>query len=211
MLQSSDKERLERVEQRDQSPLETAKINDWLKSWDGQAEPDPEGVAAYVYGELRRLAACFLAAERPNHTLQATALVHEVYLQLQRTPDYAWKNRAQFISVAARMMRRILVDHARRFRAAKRGLGRAVPLDDARGAAVDEDPDLVVLDEALHRLAASHPRQALVVELRFFGGLSTEQVVAVLRAAGHDVALRTVERDWRFARAWLEQALGAGH
>lgn len=198
------------MSQPDPSPCQPGLAEFWLERWNAAGELDSEGLTAHVYSELRRLANRFLAAERPNHTLQATALVHEVFIQMQRTPDYSWKSRGQIVAVAARMMRRILVDHARRFRAAKRGLGRNVPLEAARLAASPQDPDLIVLDEALHRFAIEYPRQAQVVELRFFGGLTSEETVEVLGAAGQEVSLRTVERDWRFARAWLEQALGAG-
>ncbi len=199
-----------RLSEADRSDIQPGKLTEWLERWHENGEPDAADVTAVVYTELRRLAARFLASERPNHTLQATALVHEVYLQLCRTPQYEWKNRAQFIAVAAQMMRRILVDHARKFRAAKRGFGKVLPLDEAQNLVAAPDPDLVVLDEALDRLAAEYPRQAQVVELRFFGGLNNEEAVEVLRAGGTDVSLRTVERDWRFAGAWLEQAMGAG-
>jgi len=161
-----------------------------------------------VYLELRRMAGGMFRNEPEDHTLQATALVHELYLQLPDMQEFDWKSRAQFYFVAARMMRNILVDHARRRRAAKRGGGdKPVTLVDVGGAF---SPDVLMVHEALQRFAGAHERQAQVVELRFFGGLTSEETVEVLRQQGMECSLRTVERDWRFARAWLQEALSAG-
>ena len=167
-----------------------------------------DAVTSLVYNELRRLAAYYLRSERSDHTLQATALVHEVYLKLSSVTEGEWAGKAEFIAMAAQMMRRILVDHARKRKAQKRGAEVRVPLLDLDPAAPDR-ADLEVVDDALERLRQLHPRKAQVVELRFFGGLSPAEVAQVLRATGVETSLRTVERDWRFARAWLENELGA--
>ena len=162
-----------------------------------------------VYDELRGLARRHLAAERVDHTLQATALVHEAFLRLVDQDRVQWRNRAHFLAVGATAMRRILVDHARARGRLKRGGGgdrRRLSLDEALGlAAVEDRTDLLALDEALTRLAAEHPDKVRVVEMRFFGGLSTEETAAVL-----GVTTRTVERHWQFARAWLFRALEDG-
>jgi RNA polymerase sigma factor (TIGR02999 family) len=160
-----------------------------------------------VYAELHRLAAGYLRQERPDHTLQATALVHEAYLQLRKLDKVEWTSRAHFVGVAARTMRRILVDHARRHVAQKRG-----GADRGRHAGFAEpltpgpDLNIVSLDDALDRFAQEFPRQAQVVELRFFGGLTSEETAEVL-TADSPITARTVERDWRFARAWLHRAI----
>jgi len=167
-----------------------------------------EAVTALVYNELRRLAAYYLRSERPDHTLQATALVHEVYLKLSSVTDAEWAGKAEFIAMAAQMMRRILVDHARKRNARKRGARLEIPLAGLDPAAPLR-PDLEAIDEALDRLRQLHPRKAQVVELRFFGGLSPAEVAQVLRNTGVETSLRTVERDWRFARAWLENELAS--
>ena len=158
-----------------------------------------------VYADLRKLATQKLASEKPGQTLQATALVHEAYLRLvgQRS---GWRNRAQFFGVASQTMRRILVDHARARRAAKRpGSGLRVDLREDAAAVAPAEVDLVLLDKALDELAALDERQGRVVELRFFGGLSHEEVAETL-----GVSLATVNRDWRLARAWLHQRVGEG-
>ncbi|MGV3518095.1 MAG: sigma-70 family RNA polymerase sigma factor [Luteitalea sp.] len=158
-----------------------------------------------VYEELRRLAASALRRERTDHTLQPTALVHEAFLRLAETPGASWENRAHFVAVAARVMRRVLVDHARGRNALKRGNGEIrVPLDDVDVAAVGQDVDLVALDDALARLATLDERQARIVELRFFGGLSVPETAALIGASE-----RTVKRDWQVARAWLTRELSS--
>ncbi len=158
-----------------------------------------------VYGDLKRLASGYLRAERAGHTLQATALVHEAYLKLagQRRPG--WQDRAHFFAMAARIMRRILTDHARQHRALKRGAGQVdLPLEDVLLADDEAGTMMQHLDEALHRLATFAPRQALVVELRFFGGLTEQEIAAHL-----DICGRTVKRDWTLARAWLHGELAS--
>lgn len=162
-----------------------------------------EEMTPLVYQELRRLARYYLRRERPGHTLQPTALVHEVYFRLidQRRVD--WRNRAQFLGLAASMMRRILVNHARDRAAARRGGGaEKVSLRFADEPAERPGVDVLALSRALDRLAAIDERKGRVVELKFFGGLTTEEIGHVL-----DVSVATVEREWSFARAWLYQDL----
>jgi RNA polymerase sigma factor (TIGR02999 family) len=158
-----------------------------------------------VYRELRQLAANYMRRERRDHTLQPTALVHEAYLRVLKERDVSYENRAHFFGVAANVMRRILVDHARAHRAEKRG-GRdvKVTLEDTPAIAVENFDYILDVDEALDRLAVLDPRQARIVELRFFAGLSVEQTAEVL-----GVTSRTVVRDWRVARAWLQRELAA--
>ncbi|MDF1504959.1 ECF-type sigma factor [Roseisolibacter sp. H3M3-2] len=167
------------------------------------APPPADAAFGAVYDELRRLARRQLRREAAGHTLNTTALVHEAYLRLaeQRAAPV---ERGHFLSLAATAMRRILVDHARRHRAAKRGAGvRAVTLDDADALAADDRAELfVALDEALARLAALDARQARVVECRFFGGLTEEETAEAL-----GIGLRTAKRDWAKARGWLHRAL----
>ena len=157
-----------------------------------------------VYAELRRVAARCIAAERPGHTLQPTALVHEVYFRLIGQKEIEWKNRAQFVGLAAVMMRRILVNHARDRAAGKRGGDmRKVSLSDVETAARPQDVDIIVLHEALDQLCAIDPRKSRIVELKFFGGLTTSEIAEVLQ-----LSPATIERDWSFARAWLYDAIG---
>jgi len=156
-----------------------------------------------VYNELRALAESYLQRERPDHTLQATALVHEAYVRLIKQEDVEWKNRAHFFAVAALAIRRVLVDHARAHQRVKRGGDRErVHLDEDAAFVVDPDPDLLAIDEALKKLAGLHQRQAKIVELRFFGGLSLKDVARFL-----GVSHRTVDGDWSMARAWLRREL----
>ncbi len=161
---------------------------------------------ALVYDELRAVAAGVFRTQGPGHTLQPTALVHDVYVRLAQTPGAAWKDRAHFYATAARAMRQVLTDHARRRGAAKRGGGRRrVALDDDVAITTDRSLDLVALDEALTRLGALDERRAHVVELRFFGGFTTEQAADFL-----DVSRDTVVDDWTVARAWLRaEVMGA--
>ena len=156
-----------------------------------------------VYDELRRLAASFMRAERKNHTLQPTALVHEAYLRMVDGPASPWQGRAHFFGVAARAMRCVLVDHARRRGAAKRASGQRVTLDEEMAVAEERTLDLAAIDDALQRLAALDERQAKIVELRFFGGLEIAQTAEVL-----GISPATVKRDWLLAKAWLYRELG---
>jgi len=159
-----------------------------------------------VYDELRRKAAAFLRRERPGHTLQPTALVHETYLRMVDQKRVVWQNRAHFLGVAASMMRRVLVDHARGRRASKRGAGGTrVTLDEDLAGAPPVDLDMLALDEALDDLDRLEPRHRRIVELRAFGGLSVEETAEVM-----ELSAATVKRDWAFARAWLANRLGLG-
>jgi RNA polymerase sigma factor (TIGR02999 family) len=182
-------------------------ITQCLRDWRDGDEQALDRLTAAVYRELRRLASVLFAAESGDRTLQPTALVHELYLQLPSVQHLDWQSRAQFLGVAARIMRNILVDHARKRHAAKRGGGVAPVIVDPQ----IEDPalksDVLVINTALDRLGEHYPRQSRVVELRFFGGLTTEETCEVLTATGVECSQRTVERDWTFARAWLQNAI----
>jgi RNA polymerase sigma factor (TIGR02999 family) len=158
-----------------------------------------------VYAELRRIAARQLRRERPNHTLQPTALVHEVYLRLVDQHQVDWNSQAHFFGVAAQAMRRILVDHARRRGAGKRGDGvPCVPIDEAKEVAAATEIPVLALDRALDRLQKVDPELARIVELRAFGGLTIDQAAHVL-----NVSPSTAKRDWRTAKAWLNRELGS--
>jgi RNA polymerase sigma factor (TIGR02999 family) len=156
-----------------------------------------------LYSELRRLACYYLKQERPNHTLQATALVHEAYLRLAGQQEVHWENRTQVVSIAAQMMRRILVDYSRSHESAKRG-GKVnhVLLEDVSLASPDRATDVIVLDEALTRLAELDAQHARIVELRYFGGLDIEETAEVL-----EISPATVKRNWNVAKAWLAREL----
>lgn len=159
-----------------------------------------------VYAELRRLAAHYLRGERPDHTLQPTALVHEAYLRLTRLTDLDWQSRSHFFATAATVMRRILVDHARAQGANKReGFREAINIEDALVASPEKSAELIALDEALERLAKLDARRSKIVELKFFGGLSEEETAEVL-----GISARTVKRDWRVAKAWLYNEVNCG-
>jgi RNA polymerase sigma factor (TIGR02999 family) len=155
-----------------------------------------------VYDELRRVARRHLRGERDDHSLAPTALVHETYLKLVDQHRVRWQNRAHFFGIAAQLMRRILVDHARSRAAAKRGSGRTVVLDAIDVESAPLDVDILALDDALEKLAAIDPRQSRIVELRFFAGLTVEETAATL-----EVAPITIKRDWAHARAWLFREL----
>lgn len=155
-----------------------------------------------VYAELHDLAVHYMRGERADHTLQPTALVHEAYMRLVDQRNASWKNRSHFFGIAAQAMRRILVDHARRKRATKREGGDRVTLDESVAEAPQRSVDLIALDDALLKLAELDPRQARVVELRFFGGLDIEQTAESL-----GISPATVKRDWTFARAFLQREM----
>ena len=175
-----------------------------LLAW-GRGEPHAfDQLVPLVHAELRRLAKRYMARERPDHTLQATALVNEAYLRLIDLKQIRWQDRNHFFAMSARVMRRILVDFARARRNDKRGGGAPkVSLDEALLVSQEAGQDLVALDDALQALALVHPRKSEVVELRFFGGLSLEETAEAL-----DVSIDTVKRDWRFAKLWLLRELG---
>jgi RNA polymerase sigma-70 factor, ECF subfamily len=156
-----------------------------------------------VYAELRGLAKNYLRRERPDHTLQATALVHEAYVRLIGAENAGWESRVHFFNVAAQVMRNILVDHARRHRSEKRGSGeRKLSLDDAVNFYAERDLDLVALDDALKQLEGLDPQQARIVELKFFGGLKIEEIAAAV-----GVSETTVSREWHKAKMWLRSRL----
>jgi RNA polymerase sigma factor (TIGR02999 family) len=159
-----------------------------------------------VHDELKRLAGRYMRGERPDHTLQTSALINEAYLRLVDYKNVRWQNRAHFFAVAAQAMRRVLVDHARGRNYAKRGGGvRKMSLDEAANLSAGRDEELIALDDALKGLAEKFPRKSQVVELRYFGGLSVEET-----AEGLAVATITVMREWNSARAWLYRAMAAG-
>jgi RNA polymerase sigma factor (TIGR02999 family) len=178
-------------------------ITQILQQWSAGDTSAPERLMPILYGELRSLGAHYLRNERADHTLQATALVHEAYLKMVNQKWAAWENRVQFASVAARAMRQVLVEHARAHKAVKRaGKLRKVYLDETQELGAETNPDLIELDAALKDFAAVYPRKADVVELKFFGGLEIEEIAQAL-----GVSTKTVKRDWTFARAWLAREL----
>ena len=174
-----------------------------LLAWGGGDQHAFDQLVPLVYDELRRLARGHMARERANHTLQASGLVHEAYVRLIELKQMRWQNRAHFFAMAARVMRRILVDNARAHRNEKRGGGvPKVTLEEALVASSGPGADLVALDEALTALEVLHPRKGQVVELRYFAGLSLEETAEAL-----SVSIDTVKRDWRFAKLWLYSEL----
>ncbi len=180
-------------------------VSQLLQAWgrgDLQARAD---LIPLVHGELRKRAVAYLRRERLGHTLQPTALVNEAYIRLIGQRRVTWHNRAQFFGVAAQLMRRILIDYARERQAAKRPNGIRVTLDEGMRTAEPVDCELLMLDDALHALAELDERQAQIVELRYFGGLSEEEVAAVL-----SLSRATVTREWQSARAWLFRRLTKG-
>jgi RNA polymerase sigma-70 factor (ECF subfamily) len=184
-------------------PARADDVTRLLKEWSGGDRAALDALIPLVHQELRRVAARHLRRERSDHTLQATALVNEAYMRLadQRTPH--WQNRLQFYAVASRLMRRILIDHARRRQAARRGSApQRIELEDVEAAGRGADFDLLALDEALDALALQDERQARMVEMRYFGGLSVEETAEALQ-----VSPSTVKSDWRLARAWLRRFL----
>ena len=182
---------------------DSTEITRLLKAWSGGDQAALERLAEQVYGELRAMARRYMKNERHGNTLQTTALVHEVYLRLVDTSQVQWGERAQFFAMAGTMMRRILVDAARARRSQKRGgMMPKVNLEETALVAAAPDRSILALDEALKSFSQVAPRQAKVVELRYFGGLTEEEIAAVLK-----ISPRTVRRDWDFARAWLLREL----
>lgn len=181
-------------------------ITELLLKWSRGDRDALDRLVPIVYDELRRMAHRYIARENRGHTLQTSALVHEAYLKLVDQSRAEWKNRAQFFGVAARIMRRILVDHARARDAWKRGKGTTrLSLDTAPTLAAEADEDIGGLDEALTRLQSFDARQGRVVELRFFGGLTVEEAAEVM-----EVSPATIKREWALAKAWLFRELGGG-
>ena len=180
-------------------------VTQLLKSWSDGNQESVEVLVPLVYDELRRMAAVYLHGERTGHTLQPTALVHEAYFRLVQHDKMRWQDRAHFFAIAARTMRRILVDHARSHRSAKRGGSQsAVSLEVAGDQAKPLEPDMVALDDALKDLASMDPDKAKLVELRYFGGLSIEETAQVM-----ECSRATVIRQWRMAKAWIHSQLSA--
>jgi len=180
----------------------TRLLNEWKN---GNARALDE-ITPLIYDELRRLARSHLRRENPGHTLQSTALVHEAYLRMVDQQSVSWQNRSHFYGIAAQMIRRILVDHARAKRTHKRGdAAPRVAIDEALGLHQSPDLDIVALDDALNALAEMDPRQSRIVELRFFAGLSLEETAEAL-----GVSAATIKRDWTLARAWLKRELTRG-
>ncbi len=181
----------------------TREITQLLLEWSNGDRAAADKLMPLVYDELRRLARSYLSRERANHTLQPTALVHEAYMRLIDQSSVSWQGRAQFFGLAAQLMRNVLVNHARRRKASKRGgAGHALSISKADRIAGRPDVNFVALDDALKGLAAIKPEHSRIVELRFFGGLTIEETAEVL-GTSH----ATVERSWSFARAWLRREL----
>jgi RNA polymerase sigma-70 factor (ECF subfamily) len=186
-------------------PQITGDISILLHAW---SEGDQEALGKLtpiVYAELRRLASRYMRGERPGHSLQATALVNEAYMRLVDYKRMQWQNRAHFFAVSAQLMRRILVEHARRHNLKRGGGVQHVALEESVVVGSDQEVDLVALDDAMIELSRLDPRKVQVVEMRFFGGLSVEETAEVLK-----VSTITVKRDWRAARTWLYRQLNGG-
>lgn len=177
-------------------------VTELLVAYSSGDEQAMDKLFPLVYAELRRLANSYLKRERPSHTLQPTALVHEAYLRLV-DQEIPWQNRSHFFGIAARTMRQILVDHARHHLAEKRGAGQGnLPLDEAIDLSDERAVELIALDEALKALATIDPQKCRLVELRFFAGLSIEETAQIL-----GVSVQTVVRQWRTTKAWLQREL----
>jgi RNA polymerase sigma factor (TIGR02999 family) len=195
---------IDRRSSRDYSDPLTQNITHLLKEWSEGDRQALDELTPLVYEELRQQAARYLRKERPNHSLQATALINEAFLRLIDVKDVQWQNRAHFFAIAANLMRRILVDHARRRDDEKRGGSQVcLTLDEGLAWANEPDVDLLAIDEALDRLAVIDEQQARIVELRFFSGLTVEETATAL-----GVSPKTVKRDWSVARAWLKREIG---
>jgi RNA polymerase sigma factor (TIGR02999 family) len=185
---------------------QTGAVSRLLQAWGRGNLQARDDLMPIVYRELRRRAGGYLRRERQDHTLQPTALVHEAYMRLVGQERVAWQNRAHFFAIASQMMRRILVDYAREHEAAKRpGAGVKVTLDDRIGAALPRACEFIALDQALIELTHIDPRQGQIVELRYFGGLSEQDVGEVL-----SISRATVTREWQTARAWLYRRITTG-
>ncbi len=178
-------------------------VTQLLLEWGDGDQQAQEKLLPLIYNELHRLAHNFLHHERPGHTLQTTALVHEAYLKLIGQRDVHWQNRAHFFAISAQAMRRILIDSARRHAAVKRGsAGEKLSLDEAAVISVEPDGTLLALDEALNKLAEIDPQQSRIIELRYFGGLTIEETAKVI-----NLSPATIKREWAMARAWLYEAM----
>ena len=188
------------------STLASEQVTQLLIKWSSGDEESLKALIPLVYEELRRVARRYLRRERPDHTLQSAALVHEAYVRLVDQRDANWQNRSQFFGVAAQLMRRILVDYARRRSAARRGAGDTnLPLNEELASPGQPDLDVLAVDDALNTLAKLDPKQSRIVELRFFSGLSIEETAEVL-----GVSPATVKREWTIAKAWLYLQIARG-
>jgi RNA polymerase sigma factor (TIGR02999 family) len=186
-------------------PAPSSEVTGLLRAWSGGDDRALAKVVELVYPELRDIARRCLSGERPEHTIQATALVHEAYVRLVDIRRIRWQDRAHFFAVGARVMRRVLVDYARARDCAKReGAVRRADLDAALLFSAEPDPIVVRLDEALEKLAGFDVRKAQVVELRYFGGLTADEIAAVLR-----ISPQSVHRDWSLAKAWLVREMNS--
>lgn len=183
-------------------PPAVSQVSSLLRAWGDGDQGALERLTPIVYDELRRLARRHMKGERPGHSLQTTALANEAYTRLVDYKRMKWQNRAHFFAVSSQLMRRILVDHARRHNLKRGGGVQHVSLEQAALLVGDEGTDLVALDDAMNALARIDPRKVQVVEMRFFGGLSIEEIAEVLK-----VSSITVKRDWRTARTWLYREL----
>ena len=178
-------------------------VTQWLIEWGNGDEAALSKLMPIIYSELRKRAHRYMARENPGHTLQTTALIHEVYIRLAEQKDKKWENRSHFFAVAAQAMRHILVDYARSRKAARHGGAlRSVSLEEAAVVSDERTSEIVALDDALEQLAGLDPRQSRIVEMRFFGGLSVEETAEVLK-----VSPTTVIRDWNLAKVWLYREL----
>jgi RNA polymerase sigma factor (TIGR02999 family) len=187
-------------------PLEQQPLTLLLNRWHGGDRAAGDELITIVYEQLKRMAGRHMQRERPDHTLEASALVHELYVRLSASEPIEWQNRAHFFAVATQQLRRILVNHARDAQAQKRGGKRVkISLTQIPGLAGERAEDVLYLHEALEELEKLNQRAARVIELRFFGGLSEEEAAEVI-----GVSLATLKRDWRFARAWLRDRLKQG-
>jgi RNA polymerase sigma factor (TIGR02999 family) len=181
-------------------------VTRWLHAWSRGDESALQKLVPLVYEELRRRARLLMGRERPGHSLRPTALIHEAYLRLVGSKPVAWQDRSHFYALSSRLMRQVLVDHARSRRSRRRGGGAVAVSFDEELTCQEPAPDLVRLDEALRALAETDERKSRVVELRFFGGFTAEETAEVLK-----VSPQTVLRDWRLAKAWLDRELKRGN
>src|SRR5580704_809613 len=180
-------------------------VSTLLRAWSGGDQSALDRLTPIVYDGLRRLARRYMRRERPGHSLQTTALVNEAYMRLVDYERMQWQDRAHFFAVSAQVMRRILVEHARRHNLKRGGGLQHISLEEAAEVGGDQDADLVALDQAMNELGRIDPRKVQVVEMRFFGGLSVEETAEVLK-----VSTITVKRDWRAAKLWLYRELAGG-
>ena len=180
-----------------------SQVSQLLMNWSEGDKAALDQLIPLVHAELRRLAKRYMGRQNPGHTLQTSALINEAYLRLVDQQSVQWQDRAHFFAVSAQIMRNILIDHARKYQYAKRGGGaRKVSLDESAVMPEQRAAELVVLDDALDKLATVDPRKSQIVELRFFGGLSYDETAEVMK-----ISARTVQREWRAARAWLQRAM----